>query len=148
MSPASLASYRQLCAHFFFTFIRAMQRALVASCLSILSRALWARICAYVHSLDHHTAPLTSGACFSLRVFLHTSLIALLNSFTSLSRYLWAVTPQWIADRSTSTMLRGGAYSRHRGNNITNASTHETQFSSLALYPFGAGASMSMLLEG
>jgi hypothetical protein len=40
-------------------------------------------------------------------------------------------------------------YGRHRGNNIANTSTHKTQFSGLALYPFGAGAGMStMLSEG
>jgi len=126
-----------------------MWRALVASCLSILSQALWARICAHMHSLDYYAAPLTSEACFSLRVFLHASSIALLNSFTSLSRYSWAMTLQQIADGLTGTMLQGGAYSRHRGNDIITASIHKTQFSSLALYPFGAGASMrAMLLEG
>ena len=105
MSPASLASCRWLCAHFFFTFMRAIWRALVASCLSIPSWALWARICAHVHSSDHYAAPLVLGAHFGLRVFLHASLTALLNSFTSLSRYSWAITPQQIADGSTGTML-------------------------------------------
>jgi hypothetical protein len=87
MSLASSLLYRWSCAHFFFAFIRAMQRALVASYLSILSRALQARTCACMHFSDHHVAPFASEICFGLRVFLHTSLIALSNSFMSLLRY-------------------------------------------------------------
>jgi hypothetical protein len=149
MSLASLASYRQSYAHFFLTFIRAMWRALIAFCLSILSQALWARICAHMHPLDYHAAPLILEAYFSLRVFLYASSMALLNSFTSLSRYSWAMTPQQIADGLTGTMLQEGTYSGYRGNDIINASIHKTRFSGLALYPFGASAGMSaMLLEG
>jgi hypothetical protein len=90
---------------FFFAFIRAMWRALVASCLLIPSQALRATIWARVHSSDHHVAPLGSGARFGLRVFLHASLMAVLKSFTSLMRCLWAMTPRRITNGSAGTVL-------------------------------------------